>query len=82
MSKTYGEILFESQGGTGWASQSEAVRTLFETRAKDLILEFVRRVEEKKEELLNDPSFYAKWHRDTEEQALIHALSTELKEAK
>lgn len=44
MPKTYGQILYESQGGTDWASQTEAVRALFETRAKDLILEFERRV--------------------------------------
>lgn len=83
MPKTYGQILYESQGGTGWASQSEAVRELFETRAKDLILEFVRRVED-----------LAPWaeseevHIDDEERrhmALGKAflvLSTELKEGK
>ena len=80
MPKTYGEILYESQGGTSWASQPGAVRTLFETRANDLILEFVRRVEEKARELDRDPA-YEDPCVPTELTAL-EILTTELKEAK
>lgn len=86
MSKTYGDILQE-ECDKRFDSVFLHCDTdgLLEEVARALLLEFVKRVEEKKDEILKFPGHYSAWYDEPEEQALIQAfnqLSTELREAK
>ena len=84
--ETYGKILLNAMEKSGPFDRLSLVEDeTFDELARAVILEFVRRVEERGQTLLNDYSFYAAWHSEVEEQALIHAyqqISNEIKEAK
>jgi hypothetical protein len=86
MSKTYGQVLLdEMEQSIHFDRLSLVPDAEFDRCARAVLLEFVRRVEEKKDEILKSPGHYSAWYDEPEEQALIQAfnqLSAELKETK
>jgi len=78
--KTYGQDLFEALGGTNWDRLNNTTRNLFEKDATAAILIFIKRVEERSDEIYNELKFDPRF--DNNLEWAFKELSTELKEAK